>query len=223
MRIYMIRHGETDMNVKRLLQGRSNSALNENGVFLTEITAEAMKDIPFTVCFSSPLKRAMDTAKILLRGRPVEIIPEPALTEIDFGILEGKSLHPDHPEIERPSCLRMKGDPFEYVPPEGGESVQEVVERGRVFFQKLVTDRDRQDDEILLSTHGLASRAFLYAVCGGEDFWHGMVPPNCAVTIFEAHDGKIRLEELDKIYYPAQYLQDYYAELRTKTEQHENH
>ncbi|MBR2562794.1 MAG: histidine phosphatase family protein [Eubacterium sp.] len=216
MQIYIIRHGETDWNVKRLLQGRSDARLNENGIRLTEITAEAMRDIPFTICYSSPSVRALDTARIILGNRNVPIIKEPALYEMDFGALEGKSLHPDHPEIERPACLKMHEDPFVYTPPEGGESLQEVVARCGSFLSGLAEDREKEKDIILLSTHGLASRALLYNVPGqDDDFWHGLVPPNCAVTILETKGKSLRLIERDKIYYPKSFLQDYYAELKS--------
>ena len=57
MKLYIIRHGETSWNVQRRLQGASDTDLNENGITLAKRTGEALKEIPFDLCFTSPLKR----------------------------------------------------------------------------------------------------------------------------------------------------------------------
>ena len=62
MKIYMIRHGETDWNKKRKLQGQVDIPLNEFGKLLAKETAPALADVPFAVCYTSPLKRAAETA-----------------------------------------------------------------------------------------------------------------------------------------------------------------
>ena len=59
MYIYIIRHGETDMNVRGVLQGVLDEPLNQAGRDLAAITAQAMGKIHFDECFSSPLVRAM--------------------------------------------------------------------------------------------------------------------------------------------------------------------
>ena len=64
---------------------------------------------------------------------------------------------------------------------------------------------------ILISTHGCASRAFLNNVYEDkEDFWHGGVPANCAVSIVDVRDGKAVLTESDKIYYAESDRVDYF-------------
>ena len=57
MKLYIIRHGETDWNVKRRFQGHSDIPLNEEGRRLAYLTAEALKAVPFTRIYTSPLKR----------------------------------------------------------------------------------------------------------------------------------------------------------------------
>lgn len=69
MRLYIIRHGETQWNVEGRLQGQTDTELNENGIRLAKITAEGMKEIPFDLGISSPLTRAKKTAEIVLEGR----------------------------------------------------------------------------------------------------------------------------------------------------------
>ena len=74
MQFYIVRHGETKANVDGYLQGWSNDPLNENGIRLAVITGQAMKDIKFDYCISSPLIRARETAEIILRESGNEIL-----------------------------------------------------------------------------------------------------------------------------------------------------
>ena len=85
MRLYIIRHGETDWNTAGRLQGQADTQLNEKGIRLAQITAEGMKTIPFDLCITSPLKRARQTAEIILSGRPVPIWEDDRIREIGFG------------------------------------------------------------------------------------------------------------------------------------------
>ena len=70
MKIYLIRHGETEWNKECRLQGQTDIELNEYGRELAAITSEALKDIPFEIIFHSPLNRAEETARILKNPFP---------------------------------------------------------------------------------------------------------------------------------------------------------
>lgn len=91
MKLYIIRHGETDWNKEKRLQGQSDTQLNEYGIELARITGEALKDVHFDYIFSSPLKRAYKTAELIRMDRPVKIITDDRLKEICFGVNEGVS------------------------------------------------------------------------------------------------------------------------------------
>ena len=108
MKLYIIRHGETAWNRIRRLQGHQGPDLNEQGVKLSEITSDALKDVPFDICFSSPVIRTMHTARIILRDRDVPIVEDPRLIEIGFGIWEGKSVTKENREVPVPQFLDMK-------------------------------------------------------------------------------------------------------------------
>ena len=66
MKIYLIRHGETSWNTLGRLQGRTDIELNENGIRLAKITGEKLKDVHFDLAIASPLKRAYETAGLVL-------------------------------------------------------------------------------------------------------------------------------------------------------------
>ena len=74
MKLYMIRHGETDWNKTRQLQGKSDIPLNDFGRKLAAETAEALKDVPFHLVITSPLSRARETA-LIIKGDRVHYEP----------------------------------------------------------------------------------------------------------------------------------------------------
>ena len=92
MLIYVIRHGEYLLECPAETAGPPGADLDEKGVRLAEITGEALKDVPFDICYTSPLIRARHTAEILLKGREIPIILEPRIMEIGFGEWEGPLL-----------------------------------------------------------------------------------------------------------------------------------
>ncbi len=89
MRLYLIRHGETDWNKVRRIQGSSDISLNEYGRELARLTRDGLKKIPFDIAFTSPLDRAVETGKIILEGRNIPLHKDQRLAEADFGEYEG--------------------------------------------------------------------------------------------------------------------------------------
>lgn len=85
--IYIVRHGQTDWNVEGRYQGRKDVELNSKGIEQAKKTAEKLSGIKFDKVFSSPLKRAFQTAEIITEE---DIIPDERLFERCNGELEGK-------------------------------------------------------------------------------------------------------------------------------------
>jgi len=207
-----MRHGITSWNETRRLQGHLGSDLTAEGVLLAEITAGALKEVPFDVCYSSPLLRARHTADIMVGDRNIPIIEDERIQEIGFGEWEGKHVDEEHGEISMKMYGTFFRDTYHYVPPTGGETIQEVIARCTAFLREIVANPELQDKTILVSTHGCATRAILHDLYESkDDFWQGGVPMNCAVSIVEAHDGKARLVESDKVYYPKKYFRSFYT------------
>ena len=89
MKLYLIRHGQNDWNLEGKIQGRTDIPLNKTGLEQAAMLAKGMEHRPVTRIFSSPLKRALQTAQIIGESRkaPVEIVED--LQEVDFGRWEG--------------------------------------------------------------------------------------------------------------------------------------
>lgn len=203
MKIYMIRHGETDWNTVRRLQGRSDIPLNEEGRRLARVTAKALENVPFTRIYTSPLLRAKETGMIIKGSREIPFIEEERIQEISFGIYEGFFCSEEHYTIPDPDFMNFFKKPEKYVAPEGAESIEALCKRTTDFLEELVHTTAYQDDTILISTHGAALRGLLSSINmkNVAEFWKGGVHKNCAVTILEVQDGKIHLLEEGKVYY----------------------
>ena len=90
LKVILARHGETEWNKKHLLQGsRSDTPLNQTGMQQAQALAERLKDEQINAIYSSPLQRAMYTARVIAQNHGLEVIPLPLLREIDMGEMEG--------------------------------------------------------------------------------------------------------------------------------------
>lgn len=214
MKLYFIRHGETVWNTQAKLQGKSDIPLNEKGVALARVTGEALADVPFAAIYSSPLKRALQTAQLVAGDRDVPIVTDRRLEEIGFGIWEGLSCHKDHYEIPSDSFQDFFLDPFGYQPPAQGETVRHVCGRTADFLEELIRKMGKEESNVLISCHGCTLRALMnyFYQDYTAGFWRGHVPPNCSVSIVEVKEKGFSILAEDKILYDKDRMGDYYGE-----------
>ena len=213
MKLFILRHGETEPNTRGSLQGWMDAPINENGRMLAVLTGRAMKGIRFDHCISSPLARARETAEIILREskNTADIRFDDRLREIGFGEMEGKSIAEMGEEGDK-----LSTDPFHYVGFPNGESIADVCRRTQSFLKELIAEDDGKT--YLISTHGCAMRAMInYLLDDPSDYWCGHVPYNCSFTIIEAKGGKARITEMDKVYYDRSMIVDHFKTI-TKTD-----
>ena len=119
MRLYLIRHGETQWNKQKLLQGKTDNPLNENGLQVAKMTAEGLRSVSFDAVYSSPLSRAYETAWLVTEGR-YPIVTDKRLEEIGFGVYEGYCCGKEGFNIPDPDFRLFFEDPEKYQPPAGG-------------------------------------------------------------------------------------------------------
>lgn len=202
MKIYFVRHGETDWNKERKIQGQVDIPLNEFGRHLARETAKGLRDVPFDVCFTSPLGRARETAEIILQGRDVPILEDKRILEMNFGVLEGKCCSKESWEV--PDSFQMFfDDPVHYQAPEGGEDFQAVRERTGNFLNWLFAQEQYQDSTVLVTTHGAAMAGLLNNLKKKPlaEYWGVGVHKNCGVTEVDVTDGRIEIISENKVYY----------------------
>ncbi len=85
MKLYIVRHGETAWNKARKIQGQADIPLNEFGRMLARKTGAGLADVHFDLCYSSPMSRAKETARLILAGSTTQIIEDARIVEIAFG------------------------------------------------------------------------------------------------------------------------------------------
>lgn len=180
-RIYIVRHGKTDLNRAFLLQGRSDQPLNEEGVLQAKEAAEKLKDISFSHVFSSPLIRALETAKIIVPDAQIRI--DERLIEMDYGPYEGIDLKDPPKEV-----LAFFRDFVHVKAPAGMEQLSDVVSRMASFLEEIRMLKGN----ILISTHAIAMKGALeYLTPASKGSYWSKYIGNCAVYVSENEDGKI--------------------------------
>lgn len=201
MLLYVLRHGVTQWNKLKKVQGAMDIPLAPEGIELAKKTGEALKDVHFDICFTSPLTRAKQTARYVLRDRDIPFIEDKRIQEIDFGVLEGTQFKDEQGKIISREMEIFFTDPLKFKRPENGEDISDILKRTGDFWREKTTDPALSDKTVLISSHGCAVRALLQNIYQDhEHFWHGCVPPNCSINLIEVKDGKARFLEEDKVY-----------------------
>ena len=179
--LYLVRHGETDWNQQRRIQGLTDIPLNDTGRMQAHATGRLLARRRWDGVFSSPLSRALETAEIVAGelGLPVPQTID-ALVERNYGDAEGMNFV----DIERKYPDRAS------VP--GQESREDVVARVLPALHELAAAHP--DQALVVVSHGGAIRAVLTAV--DPHFTHGMIA-NGSVHSFEFGDDVLKLIEFD--------------------------
>ncbi|MBS5285161.1 MAG: histidine phosphatase family protein [Clostridiales bacterium] len=182
MKLYLIRHGQTDWNIAHRIQGRQDIELNEMGRRQAERLAEAMKSRPVTAIFSSPQKRAWHTAKAVQGVWQVPLMTLPQLMEIGYGSWEGRTSE-DILSTDRELYEAWWKHPAQVAPP-GGETLAQVDGRCRAAWDQI---RSQITGDTAIVSHGgtLAHLlvCLLKGASGGEA--DGIVVENASITTIE--------------------------------------
>ncbi len=202
MRLYIVRHGETQWNKERKIQGQVDIPLNEFGRTLAVKTARGLSDITFDLCYSSPLSRARETAELILEGRQTRIIEDARIAEMGFGEYEGRCCSKKGWDLPEEFRLFFEA-PDRYRAPEGGEDFARVKKRTKEFLQELYDREEYREFNILIATHGAALAGLLNNIKGKSlsEFWGEGVHKNCAVTMVEVIDGRPSVISENVAYY----------------------
>jgi len=202
MKLYVMRHGETDWNKERRLQGQADIPLNESGRQVARETAKGMAHIIFHAAYTSPLKRAEETARLIIEQRNIPLQVDDRLKEMSFGPYEGLCCAKDKWEIPDEGFENFFFAPDQYHPPEGADSFKTVINRVSSFIEEVVRIQP-PDSNILVAGHGVVVGAFL-AIAEKRSiaaFWEDRVQKNCAVNILDAEDDKCRVVKKNIIFY----------------------
>lgn len=195
--VYLIRHGETDYNREGRVQGFTESALSELGREQARRLGERLRQAGIDVAVSSPLARAVDTARIALDGG-VELETHAGLREINLGIWEGRvageirASYPDEVKLwfDRPSKLRI----------DGAETIGQF--RRRITRTMNAIRKSHGDQTIAAFVHGGVICSYLTSLLGMrlDDIWRFKIR-NGSLTRVTFPMNKPRIDMLGDVHH----------------------
>lgn len=158
MKIYFIRHGETDWNVNNKIQGSNDIELNENGISQAIALGEKFKTLGYPIhkIYTSPQKRAKKTAKLLSKAINVDIEVAHGLEEMNLGRWEGLTWN-EVKEVESEFYKTWYLNRNTYKTPEG-ESYEEVLLRSLAAIQSILRNESK---DIAIVSHGAVIKCLL--------------------------------------------------------------
>ena len=186
MKIWVTRHGQTNLNKKKLMQGVVDEPLNETGIRQAEAAAEKVRDVQFDAVYSSPLDRAITTASIIGHIDRGNIIVDERIIEANFGPYERKSYF-----LLNPLMTLYWGFPEIFPAPKGVETTSQMVARSHEFLREL---EQKDYENVLVVCHG----GIIRSICGYlEDIKRGYRwrprPHNCEIRVYECKNGRHEL------------------------------
>jgi broad specificity phosphatase PhoE len=181
MKIILVRHGETEENRSKTIQGHTHGTLTEKGVIENARLAELLKSHELHHIYSSDLGRAFETAEQIRMHHPhLEIRPEPLLRERYYAAAQGKTY----------AECGFDGVPEMTWVPEGGESLEDLLDRSEEFI-RLIKERHK-DENIMVVTHGLTIMALLSKLLNSEfGDVNKQLPRNSCAKVIEFKGGQI--------------------------------
>ncbi|MDX7987473.1 phosphoglycerate mutase GpmB [Xenorhabdus sp. 12] len=162
LQVYLVRHGETEWNVARRLQGQSDSPLTEHGQHQAHLVAQRVKSENITHVITSDLGRTRQTAEIIAKACGCKVILEPRLRELHMGVLENRELASLTAEEEIWRKSLVDGTPNGRIPE--GESMNELSIRMRAALENCLTLP--AGSRPLLVSHGMALVSLLCSILG---------------------------------------------------------
>ncbi len=190
MKLYLARHGETDMNLKKKFYGLADVGLDKRGIEQAHQLAQKLKAKPLSRIVVSGLRRSEQTAAEIQADHPqASLVVEPRLSELHFGHWEGLSA--DEIQAADPQTWQAWLDaPFE-VAPTDGEAYPVFKKRVLAGFHHLMTEAS-ETDAILLVVHLGTLRVINQVFYPEVDFWARHFPAGTYSMIDVSKEGQVR-------------------------------
>ena len=198
MRLYLIRHAETAWNLERRTQGgRSDIELNETGIAQTVALAEYLGKEQIAAVYSSPLQRALITARAIAETHGLTPVVQAELTELDQGEMEG--LTSDEMRAKYPEVMRRWGAGDTTVPLPGGESLGGLQERMWSGIREIY--QTHRQETVVVVGHNLAILMFICKALGlpPSSFRRLRMQPG-ALNAFEMNEQGVTLLRFNQTY-----------------------
>ncbi len=156
--IYLIRHGQTEWNLEKRMQGHKNSPLTKLGISQAQKLHDRLANERFNLIYCSESKRAYDTANIIKGNRNIPIHTVTEFREIHMGKWEGMKQE-DIIDTYPKTWINFWNNPLMYVPIDGGESYQELQNRVIPKLEAIINSN--QGKKIIIVTHRITLRVIM--------------------------------------------------------------
>lgn len=189
--IILARHGETEWNVAEIFRGRIDIELNETGIKQAELLAEYLRNVNIQAVYSSPLKRALETAQMIVGYHHLEVKLTPGLIDFDYGKWQGLS-HREVQDKHKELYTEWLNQPQRLTMP-NGESLRDVKERAIAVVDEAVV---KYEGTIVMVSHRVLNKVLICALLGLDNshFWD-IKQDNCGITTFIYENGRFTLTE----------------------------
>lgn len=188
MRIWVTRHGQTNLNKAHLMQGRLDEPLNATGIAQAKRARAKINEKHFDAVYASPLKRAVKTAEIIGGVDRKDIIIDERIIEVDFGRYERRRYEHLGPALTLYWLL-----PEVFPAPKTVESIRSMVARASSFLKDL---EQKDYEDVLVVCHGGIMRALSgYLMDRKNGIMWRPKPHNCEIRVFESVNGQHKFLE----------------------------
>jgi broad specificity phosphatase PhoE len=195
--LILARHGQTAWNVVEVFRGQIDVDLDEIGLKQAELLAEYLRERKVETVYSSPLKRALKTARVIASLHKLQVITAQSLIDLKFGEWEGlpvTEVQKKYPVlfqewVEKPHLVKIPG----------GESLDDITGRVKAFVNNLVT---KHKGTVVLVSHRVVHKVLTLALLGLDNshFWNIRLD-TAAITTFTHENGRWVLNELNNTCY----------------------
>jgi len=174
IKLYVIRHGETDFNKEGRYLGRSSVSLNSTGIVQARKLAQGVEELGIEVIYVSPSNRTLETANIINENKDYKIINNPAFVERAMGVYEGKTKEEakkEFPNLYKQNITRV----FDKAPLKG-ETIKEVEER--VFKGLDEIKKQKEYSKVMIVTHAFIAKVinkYFNPNISEEDFFNSFL------------------------------------------------
>lgn len=190
----LIRHGENDSITQKRLAGRVPGLhLNEKGMSQAIGIAEILTDIPIKAIYSSPLERALETARPTADLKRLPVLIAPGLIEADYGSWQGKSFK----TLRRLKLWKLVHETPSKVRFPGGESIQEIHERVVKEMDGMTGNYGEKDVVAVFSHADILRIAIAHYLNMPLDEFHRLQIDTASITVLNFSDEKPRLTHLN--------------------------
>jgi alpha-ribazole phosphatase len=189
LEIILVRHGETEWNVGEIFRGRIDIDLNETGKKQAELLSEYLSGLKIEAVYSSPLKRALNTAQAIARHHNLRVQITDGLNDLDFGQWQGLSLEGVR-EKYKEAYAEWANHP-ERVRLPGGETLGQVRKRAIKVVDEVTA---KYKGAVVLVSHRVVNKVLICALLGLDNshFWNIRLD-TCGLTTFTYENGRFVL------------------------------